>query len=945
MILLVWRKMINNKWMVICLLIGFILAVAMVSSIPMYTDGILQRMLTKDLEAYQLSSGNYPGKYHIKAQYNQKKYKSQFYDYDEKVTGQFIKEVDLPYLSKARHLSIDYIYVLPEEQREESPKKRFIKLEALTGIADHCEIIHGRFPSNEKQDDIYEVMVTEEAMYKLDLLLDEVYVVKSILDDDLPLIKLKVVGVFSPKDMEDGYWFQGIRAYGDSFVMDEELFFGDILENEVLPITTSQWYYALDYHNITIDNLGKILSIYKKQNKWFSDRLSLTLNMPSIPIIKQYYEREQQLKTSLWVLNVPILLMLAFYLYMMSRLIVEGESNEITIMQSRGASPGQIFYSYLIESAIMGGISLIIGPPLGFFMCKVLGSANGFLEFVDRVALPVELKPKVYVYSLWCVVISMLTMLIPAYQWSRVSVVEQKRKKTRRTSERPLWQKYFIDIALLAVSAYGTYSFSLRQETLEVTGAKATELTIDPLLFLVSILFVLGAGLLFLRIYPYIIRFIFWLGRNIWPTSLYASFVQVGRSGGQNQFIMLFLILALSIGLFSANAARTVNKNIEEKIRYGIGADIVIEPKWESDEISVLEGGEEQGYISGISKEPVKYKEPPFDMYASLPGVEYATKVLYKEDGTVQAGGVNKGKVQIMGIIPNEFGKIAWFRDDLLKPYHINQYLNLMAESPKAFLVSTSFKEQFDVKEGDSIVIGWRDQGYLDGYIYGFIDYWPTFNPNVLEEGGKTPLLVIANLPYIQAKTALEPYDIWVRKEPGATSEELYRGIEDNKLEISGLQDTSQEIILKKNDPMLQGMNGGLTLGFIISMLVSTIGFLIYWILSIRSRELQFGIFRAMGLARSGIIGMLFWEQILTSGVAILMGITIGGVASKLYVPFLQIIYSSAEQVPPFKVVAYAGDYMKVYVVVAIMLVGSFIVLASFVNRMKIHQALKLGED
>ena len=197
------------------------------------------------------------------------------------------------------------------------------------------------------------------------------------------------------------------------------------------------------------------------------------------------------------------------------------------------------------------------------------------------------------------------------------------------------------------------------------------------------------------------------------------------------------------------------------------------------------------------------------------------------------------------------------------------------------------------------------------------------FNPNVLEEEGRLHSWSLPIYPIYRPRLALEPYDIWVRKEPGATSEELYRGIEDNKLEISGLQDTSQEIILKKNDPMLQGMNGGLTLGFIISMLVSTIGFLIYWILSIRSRELQFGIFRAMGLARSGIIGMLFWEQILTSGVAILMGITIGGVASKLYVPFLQIIYSSAEQVPPFKVVAYAGDYMKVYVVVTIMLVGA----------------------
>ena len=68
MLLMVWRKMLSNKWMVTCLLIGFILAVAMVSSIPMYTDGILQRMLTKDLEMYPTTSGNHPARSHIKAQ-------------------------------------------------------------------------------------------------------------------------------------------------------------------------------------------------------------------------------------------------------------------------------------------------------------------------------------------------------------------------------------------------------------------------------------------------------------------------------------------------------------------------------------------------------------------------------------------------------------------------------------------------------------------------------------------------------------------------------------------------------------------------------------------------------------------------------------------------------------------------------------------------------------
>lgn len=934
--------------MVICLLIGFILAVAMVSSIPMYTDGILQRMLTRDLEMYQTSSGKYPGRYHVKAQYSKENYKDQFYKYDDKISGEMIEELGLPYHSSVRHLSIDYIHILPEQQRQEEPKKQFVKLETLTGLKDHCELLHGKFPSSEKQNGAYEVMITEEAMQKRDLLLDEVYDVNSIIHEELPPIKVKVVGIFSPKDIGDGYWFQGLGVYSESLFVDEDLYFNDILKNEVLPLSTSQWYYALDYHAIEVDNLSNLLSAYKRQEKWFSKNRSLELEMPSVPIIQKYNEREKQLKTSLWVLNVPIFLMLAFYLYMISSLIVERESDEIAIMQSRGAAPGQVFYSYLVESAIIGIIALVVGPPLGLLMCKVLGSANGFLEFVGRVALPVTLKPKVYIYSLWSVVLSMLTMLIPAYGWSRVGIVEKKQEKAKRKSKKPVWKKYFIDIVLLAVAGYGTYNFSLRQKALEATGAEATELTIDPLLFLVSTLFILGAGLLFLRIYPYIVRFISWLGRDIWPTSLYASFIQVGRSGGQNQFIMLFLILTLSVGLFSANAARTVNKSIEERISYGVGADIAIMPTWESDEIENIGGmGEEaeQAFASEFSREPVKYKEPPFDEYANLSGVKYATKVFLKEEGTVRVSGENASKVHIMGIVPNEFGKIAWFRDDLLKPYHINQYLNLLSESPKAFLVSTSFKEKFDVKEGDPIVIGWKDQGYLDGYIYGFIDYFPSFNPNALKEGGEKPLLVVANLSYIQAKTALEPYEIWIRKEPGATSKGIYDDILDKKLEITSLEDTSQEIIKKKNDPMLQGMNGGLTLGFIISMLISFIGFLIFWILSIHSRELQFGIFRAMGLPRWQIMSMLLWEQVLTSGVAVLMGITIGGVASKLYVPFLQIIYSSAEQVPPFKVVAYASDYMKVYMVVIVMLVGSFGILASFINRMKIHQALKLGED
>ena len=39
----------------------------------------------------------------------------------------------------------------------------------------------------------------------------------------------------------------------------------------------------------------------------------------------------------------------------------------------------------------------------------------------------------------------------------------------------------------------------------------------------------------------------------------------------------------------------------------------------------------------------------------------------------------------------------------------------------------------------------------------------------------------------------------------------------------------------KRNDPALEGTNGMLTLGFLVTMGVAFAGFLIYWVLSLRS--------------------------------------------------------------------------------------------------------------
>ncbi|MGI6570974.1 MAG: FtsX-like permease family protein [Caldicoprobacterales bacterium] len=951
MIRIVLRKMLNNPWMMICLLVGSILAVAMVSSIPTYTDGVLQRMLIKDAEEYQLQTRYYPGRYHVKgnfySNYSAKDRAKAFRVFERHISNELIPNVDLPVIAETRLLTLDYFTALPQQEREEKPLKRNIKIEGLEALPEYAEIIHGRMFAAEKQDDLYEVIVTEQAMKELDLRLNEVYVVNDMIKRVEEPLKLKIVGVYQIKDLNNPYWFQNIAAYRTSFMMDYDLMIQDFVSTDSPAVSSAQWYFAFDYHAMTLSSIPGILEAIQYHSEYYDEYRSLEWKFPIVSILEEYHVREARLKLTLWMLQVPILLMLAFYLFMVAQLTIENEKNEIAVMKSRGASSLQIFNTYLIESLILSLIALILGPFLGLFLCNILGASNGFLEFVQRTALPLSLSSRAYQYSMLAIVLFMITMLLPASAASRTTIVLHKQKKSR-VRKQPLWKKLFLDVVLLAVSVYGLYSYELRQDIIQSANLEASSVSVDPLLFLISTLFIIGAGLAFLRIHPLIIRLIFWLGKKKWSPVLYASFIEVGRSGGQNQFLMLFLVMTLSIGIFNANAARTLNTNYEERIRYENGADIVIEAYWPNTApplLSMVDGAGPPGMQSGMgTEEPVQYQEPPFGPYESLEGVDSVTKVFVKNKVSVAMKGSRANRAVLMGIIPDEFSRTAWFRNGLL-PHHLNEYLNLMAQDPRAVLLSSSFQTKYDVKAGDSIFITWQDQGSFEGIVYAFVDYWPTYNPNKKTPQNEEPDFVVASYSYIRAKMALEPYQVWLSKAPGATSEQIYDDIENKKLSIVSLKDTDQTIIRMKNDPMVQGTNGVLTLGFIVTMIICMAGFLIYWILSINRRVLNFGIFRAIGLSRGKIIGMLTWEQILISGLSIITGIVIGLLSSKLFVPLLQIANNAAEQVPPFHVVTNPADFARIYAMVFFMLAAGLTVLGMLISRIKIAQVIKLGED
>lgn len=974
MFTLLFRKMKNTKWMVICLLIGFVMASAMMSTIPLYMNASLQRMLVKDMQSYQIENGEYPGVY--SATYSldlnlesdgQKKMISEMTDAFE----ENYDSLGLPYSNKKKTATDSYLMVVGEVSTGTSVSR--VNVTGMSDIKNNIEITQGEMFSSGINDGVMEVILTDESLRSTGLTVGETYEISNAFKPENTL-KIKVTGAFNVKKGSDSYWSEGLDdAYVSTAFADYDTVINEGIDSGVINIVSMSERYAIDYPNIDMTSLDGVLSQLKEQDKVYSEN-NVTLDVPAIGIFEEYADRSETLQLLLWLVQIPVMLMIVFYLFMVSQLNVEQEKNEIAVFKSRGASSTQILLIYALESLVLGLATAIIGPFIGYGLCHVLGASNGFLEFVNRTALPIKFTIDAFLYSLLAVGVFFVTTMLPIFPATKTTIVAHKASKAKK-AKRPIWDKAFLDIILIVGSIGWLYYYNKTQENLAAEGMTNASATVNPLLFIASTAFILGAALLVVRIYPFIIRFIYKVGKRVWSPAQYISLNNIGRSSsGRERFIMVFLMLTVALGLFFANTARALNRNAEQTAAYMVGCDAVIAEKWDSEKSSSssqTQEGEEYVEEEDTSSSTVTYIEPMFERLEKLDGVKAATAV-YKNNSvnvkssrkvTVKVSSENTedeqgrefngeseqttdtlSNVRLMTVNPSEFANICWFKDELL-PVHINAYLNALSECNYGVILSSSFRDNYGYELGDNIEVAWGQNDYFGATVLAFVDYWPSIDPTEQNDNGTYIDFAIMNFNYVQVQTPIEPYEVWMDLEDDAKVADFYASIEDADIKATKLEVASQKIVSEKNEPMLQGLNGALTLGFIIIMIMCIIGFLIYWILSIKSRTLQFGILRAMGMSYKEIIAMIIYEQLLVSGVAVICSIVIGGIASDLFVPLFRAMFTAQSKMLPFTVTALRSDYIKIYILILLMLGVGFAVLGRIISKIKISQALKLGED
>ncbi len=928
MLTLIIEKMLHKKWMIFCFLIGNILLIAVAASYPMYRNSSFQRMLTDEFSAYEEENNEWPAVVSMLQTRAKGKSGITF----EKMYSYMTKSLDalgVPVDTEIFYLNTALDTVSPIVKRDSDDRN--FRVSVMTGLEDHIDLYAGSLPREGLVDGYFEVIVSESFVSEQDVLLDEIFEFDNFTLSDGSPLRVKIVGFFREANAADTYWMVSTSSmYRDVFVSYdtfETYFLGDDAEQTYG--CRKAIYELLDYTAITPSQVsGIIQTTYELING--TNYGSIIQDNVYEGILESYSAKAKRVEASLLILQIPVLALLLAFIYMISSQMLSMEQNEISVMKSRGAKGGQILQMYFLQNLILNALALVIGIPLGWMFTALIGKASDFMEFAGTRVLEVQISSDVLLYAAAAVLLTMVITILPAFSYSKITIVNLKQSRAR--AKRSLWKIACLDFICIGVSLYG-YWISAKNEA-NVIEQVLTGESLDPLLYLSSSLFLCGCGLLAVRLQPLLLKLWFSLTRGFMRPASYVSFLSAIRGSKKQEFIMLFMILTVALGIQNTTVARTIVSNSQSNASYLNGADVVVRETWKSN-----------ASTPGITASEIAYTEPDYSRYALIEGIDAMTRVLQK---TITTTGRDSISINVMGIYTSEFAQVANMPEELL-PYTFYEYLNVLATSETAVLLSENFMTRQGYQIGDVITIPDNEDNSVRLTVVGFFTYWPGYEPvtyslgsdGTLEESENYQMVV--NMSLLSKKWNSYPYEIWMKV---SDTTGLYTFVAENEdvtfTIFNDLEVTYDEL---KSDTLFQGTNGILTMSFIIVLLLCGVGYLIYFILSIRSRELLFGVLRAMGMKRGEINKMLLLEQIFCGLYAIVAGGVVGIIGSYLFVPLIQNAYAASDQVLPLELVTNQSDLVQLFAIIGVMMLLCLFVISRITAHMNITKALKLGED
>ncbi len=645
---LVLRRASGHRRLLAAVIIGVVLAVGLMSATEIYRNALRELGVDVDLSRadkveldLSVSSSTHP---FAPAPYAQR----------QELVDERLDRVG-QYLSGRAQRTISSTFFLTDLDlpRTDDPARPRSNLQFFTDLAQHISIDAGRFPTAEAGATpaggvLIEVAIGSETARRHGVALGDRFDLHPFWREDVPPVRVQVVGLISPRDASAEYW--GRRS--DQFLLDTQnwpsyLFF-TTQETliEVLPRHIADLDGRIDdlafFDLETIDAadaepLAHRLRVLERAVGASVDRTHVTTEMPDT--LAAFSQKEFFAQVPLLVLTLQIVAIVLYYLVMVAALLVDRQAGEVALLKSRGAGAKHILGIYGVEGFLLAALGFGLGPPLALGAVALLGLTPAFDGLSGGALLDVRLTTTVYAWAGLGAVLAFFALLIPAIRAGRRSIVQYKQSLSRPETE-SAFHRYYLDLVIVVVAAL--LFFQLQHSDSLVTEELFGDINYDPLLLLAPAVFLVTVAVVFLRLFPLLLRATDALTARFSGTAVQLGIWQLMRAPLGHSRLVLLLLLATAIGMFAATFGSTLDRSFDDRAAYLAGAPL---------------------RLADVNKEEQLGPQALTAQFEARDDVEAAAAVL--RTNVRSAGGRNALEAELLGVDPSRIPDIAWFRDDL----------------------------------------------------------------------------------------------------------------------------------------------------------------------------------------------------------------------------------------------------------------------------------------
>ena len=945
------KRLWNNRWLMVAVLVGLVAAVGLVMSVPLYADAISHRLLQEELaRGATVTRPPFTFRYqYVGAWYGAVDWQD-CAALDAYLTTTAPSVLGLPQIQAVRYIKTDNYMVFPgSEQFYQDPSRSltWAYLGSVTDLQSHIWLIEGQYPrpslnANEPIEVLVSLDLAEEAGFQVgeQYVLYDARMAKTSKRTPTQLAVV-IAGVWEAVDENDPYWPIRPTSFEDVFLVPEQTFMQRLVPTLEQEVYGAIWHHLHDGTEVHVEDvdalLGRIVAVRSRVASLLSQA---DLYQSPEDALRDYRFSVYVLTILLYVFSIPVVGLVLYFTGLVSAMVVRRQRGEVAALRSRGASRFQILGVYLLEGGLVAVAALVVGTPLAMTLAGLMGKTRSFLVLVDEPSLLVRVGERSLRYGVLALVLSVAANVIPAIGASGHTVVTYKQERAR-SLRKPLWQRFYLDFLLLVPPLYGYYMLKQRG-TISILGQNlsAGSPYQNPLLFLVPTLFVFAVALICIRLLPAMMSAMAWAGAKLRGAAHVLALRHLARSPAHYLGPLLLLVLTLSLAVFTASMARTLDRHLTDRVYYDVGADMNVVEVGDFPESA---GGLAFGAPSeGEEPEQEEEEEPrwrflPVSDHLTVSGVRAAARVGdYRASARI---GGRATEARFLGIDRVDLVKVAYFRPDFWGG-SMGTLMNQLALDSKALLSSWDFMAANGLHVGDRVLLSVRagEVKEMEFIITGGLDYFPTLYP---EDG---PFFV-GNLTYVFDQLGAQyPYDVWLSVDPAADGEAIVKDLTEVGFHVGSFKDALQIIADERGLPERRGIYGLLSVGFMAAAILTVVGFMLYAIISFRRRFIELGVLRAIGLSVSQLTGFLVGEQLALIAAGTGLGTALGVLTSNLFIPFLQVRAGEHPQTPPFVVQIAWQDVRLIYAIFGSMLLIAVLIMVALLVRMRIFQAIKLGE-